>query len=355
MTANASQTPRPRTRARRRAGGLVAPILAVAALAAWLPSALAASTGPPQVATGGVSHVRGSTAELEGTVDPHGLPTTYFFQFGPTTGYGSSTPPAVLPAATTRIKVGQITGGLQPGYHYRIVAYNGDSGGFARVGRDRVFGSKSIKLRFHLPKSLEPIPYKHSFVISGSVSGIGSAGAGVVLQESPFPYLEEFTTVSEPVTTTSTGAFSFRVSSLQTSAAFRIITTSPKPQISSVVKQQVTPVVTLKVHHSSSPGLVRLYGTITPSVTGARVLIQLNKPARPGNTEKTSERTSRFATQFSTTAHKATRTMSHFSTVVKIVHSGHYRAYVALRNKPLQSGASPALSLKAAPSKQKRG
>ena len=45
--------------------------------------------------------------------------------------------------------------------------------------------------------------------------------------------------------------------------------------------------------------------------------------------------------------------MSRFSVVVKVVHSGHYRAFVALRNKPLQSGASSAVSLKAAPSKHK--
>jgi hypothetical protein len=58
-------------------------------------------------------------------------------------------------------------------------------------------------------------------------------------------------------------------------------------------------------------------------------------------------------TQFSTVAQKATKTMSRFSVVIKVVHSGHYRAFVALRNKPLQSGASSSVSLKAAPSKRK--
>ena len=249
--------------------------------------------------------------------------------------------------------MGQITGGLQPGYHYRIVAYNGASNGNARVGKDRIFGSKSRKVKFQMPKSLQPIPYKHSFELSGTVSGIGSAGIGLVLQETPFPYLSEFSTVTAPVTTSSTGAFSFHLSSLQTSAEFRIITTGPRPQYSGIVKQQVTPVVSLHVRHSSAAGLVRLYGTISPSVTGAHVEIQLNKAARPGNTEKTSERTSRYVTQFSTIAQKATKTMSRFSVVIKVVHSGHYRAFVALRNKPLQSGASSSVSLKAAPSKRK--
>ncbi len=355
MTVNDSQAPRLRPRAPRgrRAGAILAALVTCLALASWLPSALAASSGPPQVATGGVSHVKGSTAELEGTVYPHGLPTTYFFQYGPTTAYGSSTPPQVLPAATTRIKVGQITGGLQPGYHYRVVAYNSASNGNARVGKDRIFGSKSRKVKFQMPKSLAPIPYKHSFALSGSVTGIGNAGLGLVMQETAFPYTSEFTTVTSPVITSASGAFSFHLSSLQTSAEFRIITTGPRPQYSGVIKQQVTPIVVLHVRHSSARGLVRLYGTITPSVTGAHVLIQLSKAARPGNTEKTSERTSRFVTQFSTIAVKATQTMSRFSVVVKVSHSGHYRAYVDLRNKPLQSGASSSVSLKAAPSKHK--
>jgi len=354
MTANASPAPhqRPHAPPRRRRGAILAAIVASAALACWLPSALGASMGPPQVATGGVSHVRGSTAELEGTVYPHGLATTYFFQYGPTTAYGSSTPEAVLPAATTRIKVGQITGGLQPGYHYRIVAFNGDSKGLARVGKDRVFGSKSNKLKFKLPKTLESIPYKHAFQLSGSVTGVGSNSVALVLQETPFPYLSEFKTVTAPLTASAGGAFSFHLSSLQTSAEFRVITTGPRPQFSGVLKQQVTPLVVLHVRHSSSAGLVRMYGTITPAVTGAHVMIQLSKAARPGNTEKTSERTSRFVTQFSTIAQKATKTMSRFSVVVKVVHSGHYRAFVALRNKPLQSGASSAVELRAGPSKR---
>jgi len=357
MTVHARQAPRrrPHPPRRGRLAAIVASSLAGTALACWLPSALAASTGPPQVATGGVSHVRGTTAELEGTVYPHGLPTTYFFQYGVTTAYGSNTPPTVLPASTTRIKVGQITGGLQPGYHYRIVAYNGASNGLARVGKDRIFGSKNRKIKFQLPKSLQPIPYKHAFELSGTVSGIGAGGLGLVLQETPFPYLSEFRTVTAPVTTNASGGFSFRISSLQTSAEFRIITTGPRPQFSGVLRQQVTPVISMHVRHSSAPGLVRVYGTITPSVTGAHVMIQLSKAARPGNTEKTSERTSRFVTQFSTIAQKATKSMSRYSVVVKIVHSGHYRAYVSLRNKPLQSGASSAVELHAGPSKHSRG
>jgi len=352
MPTEPNQAPEPRRRGSVRAGMLACLLIAGVALAAWLPAALAAQQGQPQVATGGFSHIRGTSAELEGTVFPHGLPTTYFFQYGPTVAYGSTTPEVVLPAASSRIKVGQVTTGLQPGFHYRIVAFNAASNGLARVGRDRVFNSKSRKLKFQLPKSLEPIAYKQGFTLTGKVTGNGSAGVGVQLQETPYPFLGEFETVSAPVTTNSSGGFSFRVPSLTTSADFRVITTGPKPQFSGTVKQAVTPVVTLKVHRSSVAGIVRLYGTISPSITGAHVLIQLSKPARPGNTEKTSERTNRYVTQFSTVAVKATRSMSRFSVIVKITHGGRYRAYVSLRSKPLKSGGSNAVSLHAGKSKR---
>ena len=352
MPIDPKQHLRPRPRGRVRSVVAACLLVAAAALAAWLPTALAAQQGPPQVSTGGFSHIRGTSAELEGTVYTHGLATTYFFQYGPTTAYGSTTTQVVLPPASSRIKVGQVASGLQPGDHYRIVAFNAASNGLARVGKDRLFNSKSRKLKFQLPKSLEPIAYKQGFTLNGKVTGNGSAGVGVELQEAPYPYVGEFETVSSPVTTNSGGGFSFRVPSLTTSADFRAVTTGPKPQFSGTIKQAVTPVVVLKVRHSSAAGIVRLYGTISPSITGAHVLIQLSKPARAGNTEKTSERTSRYVTQFSTVAVKATKSISRFSVIVKITHSGRYRAYVTLRSKPLQSGGSNAVSLHAGKSRR---
>src|SRR5436853_2141432 len=109
---------------RRR--GLVA-LAAVAGLAAVYPlqsGAVTAKPGAPVATTGKVSHVRGSSSTLNGTVQPHGLATSYYFQYGPTVAYGSQTTPGSLVAGYTRIKVGQVVTGLRLGEHYRLVATN---------------------------------------------------------------------------------------------------------------------------------------------------------------------------------------------------------------------------------------
>lgn len=98
--------------------------------------ALAASS--PSVVTGGTSSVGDTSALLHGTVNPNGSATSYFFQWGLTTAYGTNG--AVRPAGsgTTAKSVAETAGHLSPGtvYHYRLVAMNhvGTS-----VGADHTF------------------------------------------------------------------------------------------------------------------------------------------------------------------------------------------------------------------------
>jgi hypothetical protein len=83
--------------------------------------------------------------------------------------------------------------------------------------------------------------------------------------------------------------------------------------------------------------------------------LQLEKAVRPGGrTEKSEETTSKFATQFSTVAKRATRTRSRFSAIVNIRHTGRYRAFVLLRTGALVSGASPSVLIHAAPARARK-
>src|SRR6266850_1522660 len=94
-------------------------------------------TGPPVVITNGATNVTTSSGTLNGSLDPHGLTTTVFFQYGTTTSYGSATPMQTQTGNTYRNITANI-GALIPHtpYHFRMVATNA---GGTRMGSDRTF------------------------------------------------------------------------------------------------------------------------------------------------------------------------------------------------------------------------
>jgi hypothetical protein len=330
----------------------LAPILAILALVTPLGALAAAPTptvGPPKATTGSSTAVRGTSATLQGSVDPGDAPTSYYFQYGPTIAYGKQTVAGKLPAGTVKTRVGQAVTGLISGYHYRLVAINAYG---SSVGKDRVFGvKKTSKVRFAIVKSTAPTTFAATYVLTGTLSGAGNANRALALQASPFPFLEAFTTVGTAARTDAAGRFSFRVASLEKTTQFRVATLDPRPLYSRVVTQDVGVKVTLKVRSSGHRGLVRLYGTVTPAKPGAHVQFQLFKSARPGDSEKGEERTSRYATQFSTIVKRGTATVSRFSSVVEVRRGGSYRAYVNLSHKQaVGPGYSRTLLLHAAPS-----
>jgi len=315
---------------------------------ALAPAAQAAvKIGVPIVVTG-QTHVQGASVTLLGSVNPRGSATTYFFQYGATVAYGKQTTPAALPAGTASIKVGQAAPGILPGYHYRLVASN--SFGPSKPGRDRTFTTSTTRRsKFNLTKPQVATVYGGSVTLSGTLTGAGNAARKIVLQESPYPFLTEFTTVGLPSVTGPTGAFSFRVPRLALTTQYRISTLDPRPVYSSIVTVDAAYRVTLKVKTSSRKGIVRLYGTVTPAAVGAKLSFQLRKKVRPGKTEKTEERTTRFATQFSTKVKRGTSAVSRFSAIVKVLRGGTYQARVDPSKKgPLVAGTSSTVLLHSA-------
>jgi hypothetical protein len=88
--------------------------------------AAGASAASPSVTTVAASGVGAASAQLNGTVNPNGLATTWHFEYGTSTGYGSTTTSQSAGSGTSPTGVFQILGGLQTGktYHYRLVATN---------------------------------------------------------------------------------------------------------------------------------------------------------------------------------------------------------------------------------------
>ncbi len=85
-------------------------------------------TTPPHAKTGTADEIRASSASLHATVDPEGLDSTYYFEYGPTPSYGFKAPvkAGTLAASTEDIAVSTALGGLDGGttYYYRVVARN---------------------------------------------------------------------------------------------------------------------------------------------------------------------------------------------------------------------------------------
>ena len=95
-------------------------------------------TPPPVVVTGAASAVTHTSATVAGQVNPNGLATTYRFEYGPTSAYGSSTHGASAGSGNALVGVSATLAALIPGgtYHYRLDATS--SAGTVH-GADRTF------------------------------------------------------------------------------------------------------------------------------------------------------------------------------------------------------------------------
>jgi hypothetical protein len=90
--------------------------------------AVSASASPAlTVETAAPTEVTATTAVLHGSVDPGGARTTYWFEVGPTTSYGTATQPASS-GGNTATPVTRGISGLAAGttYHVRLVASHDD-------------------------------------------------------------------------------------------------------------------------------------------------------------------------------------------------------------------------------------
>ena len=80
----------------------------------------------PNAETEPATEVTSSGGKLNGTVNPEGKQTSYRFEYGTTTSYGTKVPvpSANVGAGTSNIKVSQTVTGLQSKtiYHFRLVA-----------------------------------------------------------------------------------------------------------------------------------------------------------------------------------------------------------------------------------------
>jgi hypothetical protein len=96
----------------------------------------------PGVVTGPASAVTVSSATLNGSVDPNGRGTTWYFEYGTSTGYGSKTPTKSAGSGNGSMSVSASVSGLTGGrtYHFRLIAMS-DAG--TTKGSDATFVTSS--------------------------------------------------------------------------------------------------------------------------------------------------------------------------------------------------------------------
>src|SRR5215211_6630526 len=126
--------------------------LAAVALAC---TAASASAAAPAVTTGGAA-VGPTTATFTGTVDPQGLSTTYYFEYGTTSALGSRTATARAGSGTSPVTAAASVGGLAANtvYHYRLVAHNRDG---TRRGARRTVRTQRAPLGLSLSAAPNPV------------------------------------------------------------------------------------------------------------------------------------------------------------------------------------------------------
>jgi hypothetical protein len=242
----------------------------IAALAASLLITASAQAAVPTATTGNANSITQTTAKLNGTVKPNNEATTWHFEYGTTTAYGTNTPEQgpIAPGAGTT-KVSADAAALAPGtvYHYRLVATN-PSG--AIPGKDKTFTTRSA---VSLNASKRVGSFNENITLTGQVFGAAVAGITVRLQENPFPFAgwNDISTT----TTDASGKYAF-VRQLKTHTGWRVVAETKPAGTSSPAFVLEEDTVTIKAnttrpkrHHT-----VLFTGFATPARVGFPVYIQ---------------------------------------------------------------------------------
>ena len=128
----------------------------------------------PSVLTEAAASVTFKSATLNGKVNPNGADTMYFFEYGMTSAYGSTTTETSAGSGTDTVSINAHVDGLksETTYHFRLVAANGEG---IVYGEDRTFATFSapqapiVKTGLAVPISPE------TSLLTGKVNPNGSS------------------------------------------------------------------------------------------------------------------------------------------------------------------------------------
>jgi hypothetical protein len=224
----------------------------------------AAQAAAPTATTGPVTSVGPTSATATGSVNPGGVATTWYVEYGTSTSYGSKTSSVSAGSGTSAVPVSGSISGLQPGtdYHYRVVATS--SAGTAR-GSDGLF------------TTLAP-----PGVVTGAASSISATGAtlngSVDANGRPTTWYFEYGTSTSYGTKTAVksasganaAAVSAAIGGLQAGRTyhFRLVATSDGGSTTgsdATFRTSGPPSASTDAPSSITPTTAKLNGTVTPN------------------------------------------------------------------------------------------
>ena len=224
----------------------------------------------PTATTGGATTITQTSVKLNGTVKPNNEATTYHFEYGTTTSYGTVTPeqgPIAPGAGNTSVSADVAS--LSPGtiYHYRLVATNASG---SIPGKDRTFTTRPA---VSLTTNKNEGHFNDNITLSGQVFGTSVAGITVTLQENPYPF-EGWNDVGT-ITTDATGHYQF-LRQLKINTAWRVVAGTKPPGTSNtaLVLQQDRVTLKASTYHPRRRKTVLFTGFANPARFGGPVYIQ---------------------------------------------------------------------------------
>jgi hypothetical protein len=277
-------------------------------------ASVAAPPKRPTASTGPARSIGATSATLTGTVNPKGAATTWFFQYGATTAYGSQTGEQSAGSGTTNVPVSAAIGGLTPNttYHYRLVARSSLG---TTNGHDRSFKTSANAVT--ITAKPNPVVFGNATVISGRVSGPGSAGVEVRLEQQPWPYTAAFKQVGSAQLADAMGRYSFTVTP-PLNTRYRVVAKTKPPATSAVRLERVRIRVSLRLSTATPTRgrLVRFFGSAKPPHDGR--LVQIQRRSSSG----------RFVTVARTSLRHFSASRSVYRKRLRIFRSGVYRVRV---------------------------
>ncbi len=289
---------------------------------------------PPSVSSRAATGVTGSGATLNAGIDPNGLATNVYFEYGTSTAYGTRTPTVGIGSGTSTVAVNAPVGGLRSNTRYNFRAVATSAAGVTRTS-NRTFTTARVPTGVAITPSTVRPTWGTGLTIAGTVSGSGTTP--VALEKLDYPFQGQWAQVAT-TTSNGSGAFSMTVPPLFATTRLRVATRTQTVVTSGVATAMVAVKVGLKTSRVSTRR-TRVTGTIWPSVPTGRASLQ--RQSRSGRWIP--------VTRTNVTALSGDRSRYSFTVTRSRSRAMNYRVVVNPRDNGLHvAGTSRVISLKRA-------